>query len=159
MKYILALVLLLSLAVATPALAFTSPAQGTDNATDVILWHGDNITIESGNITITSANLTGSVGLTGEVEVTGLTDTLSDIADDYLALLVVAFFIGVVLLKQSTVLNALGVPVAFVYGLSLASGEDTYSTLWVAGVAIAIVGLYFLYQIAADVVAKIRGQE
>ena len=34
---------------ASPAFAFDPPDQGTDNATDIILWYGDNLTIESGS--------------------------------------------------------------------------------------------------------------
>jgi len=35
---------------AVKVFAYDEPAQGTDNATDIIIWHGDNLTIE--NITI-----------------------------------------------------------------------------------------------------------
>ena len=146
MKHLSLLLAILPLLVAYPAFAYSPPGQGTDNATDIILWHGDNVTIESAN-------------LTGTVEVSGLNDTLDDIAADYLAFIVVAFFLVLVFMKQSIILDALGVPVTFVYGLTLASGETVYSTLWVAGLAIAIIGLYLLYKIAASIAEKRRGEE
>jgi hypothetical protein len=39
----------------TPSYAFSPPSQGSDNATDVIIWYGDNMTLNadiSGNVTI-----------------------------------------------------------------------------------------------------------
>ena len=71
-----------------------------------------------------------------------------------LTFVIVAYFLSVVLIKENTILNALGVPVAMVYGFNTASGEDVYSPLWVAGVAIALLGFYFLYQIAAGAIER-----
>lgn len=50
------------------AYAFDPPTQGSDNATDVVLWHGDNstITIQSGNVTVT-LDLTGILEMQNDV--------------------------------------------------------------------------------------------
>lgn len=57
--------LLLSLFV-SPVMAYDSPIQDSDNATDIILWHGD-----TGNITILSNNvsITNPVTVTATVEI------------------------------------------------------------------------------------------
>ena len=118
-----------------PAYAFDPPSQGTDNATDVILWHGDNAT----------------------VTITGLTDAIDDAAatqasthGDYLSFAIIAFIILMVIWQKSIILYAFGSPAALVYGFLLASGNEVHSTLWVSGVAIALIGIYFLYCIVAE---------
>ena len=153
MKRLLIIALLLLLLLATPVYAYTPPGQSSDNATDIILWHGDNVTIESANIT-GGVEITGDVVVTGEVEITGLTESNERIAADFLAFIIVAFIIAIVLAKGGVILYALGVPVALVYGFVTASEQEVYSPLWVAGVAIGILGLYFLYQIGADVMGR-----
>ena len=161
MRIPIAIVLLLAVFISgAPAYAFDPPEQSTDNATDIILWHGDNLTIASANLTIESANITvtGEVEVSGDVELTGFVDSMESIAADFLAFVIVAFMIIIVLAKGSVILNALGVPVALVYGFTVASEQDVYSPLWVAGVAIGLLGLYFLYQIATEaIVAAKRG--
>jgi len=147
MKRLLILLLLLPIALSVPVYAYTPPNQSSDNATDIILWHGDNVTIES-------ANVTGGIEVTGDVTITGLTESNESIAADFLAFVIVAFIIMTVLMKGSVVLYALGVPVALVYGLAVASDQDVYSPLWVAGVAIGLFGLYFLYLIAAAAIRR-----
>lgn len=153
-RLLIALLLLLALPLSvTSAYAYTPPGQSSDNATDIILWHGDNVTIESANIT-GGVEITGDVEITGEVEITGLTESNESIAADFLAFTIAAFIIVIVLIKGGVILYALGVPVAFVYGFVTASEQEVYSPLWVAGVAIGLLGLYFLYQIAADVIGR-----
>lgn len=75
---------------------------------------------------------------------------------DFLGLAFVVVVIIVILVRERTIFYALGVPVALVYGFTVASEQDVYSPLWVAGVTIGILGLYFLYQIAMGVVGEIR---
>ena len=140
--------LLLLLAVLIPAnivYAYGEPTQGTDNATDIIIWYGDNVTIESAN-------------LTGEMEITGLTDTMEDISNDWLSFVIVAFLLWLFLKYGGAILYALGVPVAFTYGFVTAGSVTVFSPLWVAGVAIGIIGLYFLYNICMEAVNLARGE-
>ncbi len=70
---ILACVIILGL-VTTPVFAFSPPSQGTDNATDVVLWYGDNITITSANLTgtITMANLQTAMVAAAEAHATAI---------------------------------------------------------------------------------------
>ncbi len=62
-------------AVVSQASAYTPPGQSSDNATDVIIWHGDsaNITL-SGNVT---ANVTGDLN----VNIPGLGDDIENAAE------------------------------------------------------------------------------
>jgi len=155
LKRLLIIIALLSfLLPASIAYAYTPPGQSSDNASDVILWYGDNqtanLTIESANLTLLADNFTVS----GNLTITGLTESNESIASDYLAFLIVAFLIVIVLVKGGVILHALGVPVAFVYGFITASENTVSSPLWVAGVAIGILGLYFLYMVGANVVGR-----
>jgi hypothetical protein len=58
----------LLLANGIPAKAFSEPVQGTDNATDVVLWYGENFTIQSGELNI---------------NITGLPEAISDALEKY----------------------------------------------------------------------------
>lgn len=147
MKYLVIVAVLLLALLPTSVMAYTPPSQSSDNATDVILWNGDNVTIES-------ANLTGTVSLSGTLAVTDLNDTVEDIADDYRSLLMVAFIVILALVTKSIVLKGLACPVCFVYGLTVATGNNTYDTMWTAGVGIAILGIYFLFDVAAEPVKR-----
>ncbi len=68
--------------VALPVYAFDEPTQSTDNATDVILWYGENQTISvAGNVTLSTVPITWSSNLT----VTGipeLNDTISTVSEN-----------------------------------------------------------------------------
>jgi len=60
--------------------------------------------------------------------------------------LIVALVIGLVFWQRSIVWYSVGAPLCIVYGLSLAQpGADL--SMWVVGVAIAIIGTSFVYQI------------
>lgn len=141
-------------ALAAPALSFDPPEQGTDNATDVVLWYGDNLTIASANVTVNELDLT----VDGEVTVTGLTDSIDEAAGNIFAFIVVAFVLSWAFIRGGAVLQAIGTVVAFVYGFRLASEYEVYTSLWVAGVAIGLIGLYFLYSLVPeDIWGKMRG--
>lgn len=151
MKAVLAIaVVILAVLFLNPsvALAYDPPNQGSDNATDVIIWHGDNET----NVIVWDEPLT-----------VALDDTLTVVWDDMFSLALVAFIIALAVSQQKDQFSEKGLflyivsaPVAIVYGLSLASGEPVYSFLWVAGVAIAIIGTYFIYKVAVMGFAAIR---
>lgn len=151
MKATFILIVLLLLLIPMPVYAYDIPGQGTDNATDVILWMGDNITIETANLTIDSGNLT----VAGTVEITGLTESNEDIAGDFFSFLIVAFIIVLVLKIGGPVLNSLGVIISFIYGFTLASDQEPYTLLWVAGVSIGLFGLYLFFEIAKEPVSKV----
>lgn len=136
--------------VPTPVLAFDPPAQGTDNATDVILWHGDNLTIETikeHNLAITEfSGLEDALVAAAEAQATAINENNTAIAADAILLVLVALLIALAFGQKSWVLYALASPVGVVYGLSLATGADN-NALWVVGVVIAIIGTYLLYRI------------
>lgn len=143
-KALLILVLILAIALpAIPAFAFTEPSQGTDNATDVIIWHGDNLTISD-------------VTIDGEVTIAGLTDSLDDAAESLLSFIIVGFIITLAFIKPGDIFHAIAAGVSIVYGLVLASNQTVAEPLWVAGVSIALIGLYFIYTIAAGAIRKAR---
>lgn len=72
----------------------------------------------------------------------------------YLAFLVVAFILGLIFWKGGIVLKSIGFSVALVYGLTLASSCEIYSAMWVAGVAVALIGLGLLYEIVTGILKK-----
>jgi hypothetical protein len=67
-KLILISSLILAVSLPLPVFGFNPPSQSSDNATDVVLWHGDNLTIQ---------NISGELTL----NVTGLQLSLSDIGN------------------------------------------------------------------------------
>ncbi len=147
MKKLLLSALLLALFIpAGTAYAYDTPSQGTDNATDIILWYGDNLTIESATVS-------------GEIEITGLTDSNESIAGDFLAFIIVAFIIVIALTKDKDIIDALACPVSIIYGFTLASGQTVYSQLWVAGIALVLIGLYFLFRIVIRGINKRKAQK
>jgi len=128
------------------AFAYDSPGQSTDNATDIILWYGDNLTIESGNLTLTVVGLEDALVEATEAQATIITNNQTAIANQYLALLVVALVIALVFWQRTLFLYMLAVPVSMVYGLTLAADSDNGSSLWVAGIIIAVIGTYCLFK-------------
>jgi len=131
--------LILILALATPSLAFNPPNQGTDNATDVILWSGDNISL---------------LVTTDSVTVEGLEGAMTK----YLLLLVVALINAAAFWKRDSVfLKIIAVPVDIVYGLELTEGATIRSALWVSGVVIALIGMWFLFALVdEEVIGRIK---
>lgn len=145
MKRTLVLIMVASLLlITTPVYAYTPPEQGSANATDIILWHGDNLTISTANVTITS--LEDAMVAAAEAQAAAINDNNSDIAAGYLLLLIMAMLIALVFWQKSILLYSVGGPVAIVYGLSLATADAELS-LWLAGVVIAIIGTSFVYQV------------
>lgn len=128
------------------AYAYDPPSQGSDNATDVILWYSDNLTLEA--VTLTIVDLEDALTTAAEAHADTVTDSMADISAKWLSFVIVAFLLWLVFWRGGVILYALGVPVAFVYGFVTAGSATVFSPLWVAGVAIGILGLYLLYQIA-----------
>jgi hypothetical protein len=136
-----AIVLLALLAVLIPAgsaFAFDPPAQSTDNATDVVVWHGDNLTINS-------------------VAITGLTDSNEKIADDYLSFIIMAFIVILALTIKGNaglVVSGIAVPVTMVYGFRMASEYVVYTSLWMMGLCIGLGGVFFLFKLVMQGFSK-----
>ena len=141
MKRTLALLAILALLIPVPVYAYTPPEQGSENATDIIICHGHNMTIES-------ANLTGTIAIDSleDALVAAAEAHAAAIAEDYLTLVIVALLVALVFWKGTIILYAIGAPVTIVYGLSLATPGAELS-MWMAGVAIAFIGTYFFYRI------------
>lgn len=146
-KRLLALAVLVILLVvwATPVYAFDPPSQPTDNATDVILWYGDNLTIEAAAVTITGFE--DAMVAAAEAQAAALVKGQGDITGNYLTLLLVALIVALAFWKQNLFLFLLTVPVSTVYGLTLAADEESGSPIWVAGIIIAIIGTYCLFKV------------
>ena len=87
--------------------AFTEPTQSTDNATDVILWFGDDITITD----LQTAIVAGGTELAAALTATG---------NQFLTLAIVAFIIGLAYWQHHFILYVLSGMVTVVYGLNTA---------------------------------------
>ena len=151
MKYIIILLMVMTSGLfVTPALAYTMPGQGTDNATDIILWHGDtaNISITSANMTIVS--LETALTAAGEAQAQVIADNQTVIADKYILLLLVALFTALLFWQKNAFLYLVGSVVLMAYGLSFAADNTVMSASWIVGMMIAVVGTYLLYRVAAN---------
>lgn len=143
----ISIILLIALAAGvSPAFAFDLPGQSSDNATDVVLWYGDNLTMESGNLTLTIVDLEDALTAAAEAQAATITDNQTTISNQYLALLIVALIIALVFWQRTLFLYMLAVPVCMVYGLSLAANSDNGSSLWVSGIIVAVIGTYCLFK-------------
>lgn len=155
---IIFLLLLVSLAT-TPALAFTEPSQSSDNATDVIIWHGDNLTVDNITIedftgTITIADLQSALDAAADSGASTLGDDIQSVSDDWLSLILVAFLIVIVFWRNHPIIDGIGTAICVVYGFTSAGNESLFSALWVAYLGMGLIGLYFLFRIATRVVGK-----
>jgi len=65
----------------------------------------------------------------------------------FLKLGIVSLLVALTFWQKSLFLYALMCPVCIVYGLSLTAGELTSSPLWMAGIAVAIIGTYCLFKV------------
>ena len=80
--------------------------------------------------------------------VTTFVNLFTTLMADLIIVLLIMFIIFLALWRQRSIfLKALAVPVCMVYGLSQSAGADGDLALWVVGVVLALVGMYFLYQI------------
>ena len=133
----------------TPAFAFTPPSQGTANATDVVLWHGDNATVNMPDLT-TAAEAGAQV----------IADALIDFLDGLIAFLLVIAITAFALIKgdpqRAPFPYLLAVPVNLVFGLIYASVKVPASSEWVEGVIVAIIGTYLLVRVATSQFDKLR---
>lgn len=147
-KYPLAILiaLLLILALAAPIYAFTPPGQGTDNATDVILW-GDNVTLTVG--------VPGGLTVAGDVEIDLLQDSLANL----LAFIIVGSITAFVVLRKSNFGKSIASILLLVYGLRMAIPEDLWSVLWMAGVIIAMVGTGLIFGVVLEAIGKSKNKE
>lgn len=143
LPYLIAL--FLTLFISSPALSFTPPSQGTDNATDVILWYGENLTIKAHDITI--SGLEDALVAAGEAQAEIISASNNTIAGDFTLLFLVALVMTLVFCKSNIFLYSLGAPTGIVYGLFLASGADGNISFWVIGVVIALIGTYCLFRV------------
>lgn len=135
--FIFLLCMILSLLPVSTAYAFDTPNQSTDNATDVILWPADDLTVN--------------------VDTTGIEGSIDDSSEQFFIMALTALIIGLVFWqKQSLFLRLAGVPVAIVYGLTVASVATYTLALWVDGVIIAVIGLYFLYSPALSIIQRAK---
>lgn len=126
------LALIMIMPAALPARAYSPPAQGTDNATEVIIWHGDDMTVN--------------------VDTSGIENVISDESEEIFLLLLTGLIVGLALWqrKSSPFLALLGVAPAVIYGLTVARDMDTTRAFFVDGATIAVFGFYLLYSTASE---------
>jgi len=152
MKRIIITMLIITLTLlATPVLAYTPPEQGTDNATDVILWYGNNMTIANANLTI--IGLEDAITAAGVAQAQVLVDSQGSNTETYLGMVLVVFIIILAFLPfnspaMAIFLNSLACLVGILYGLSLAVTQTYGSSLWLSALAIAILGTACLFRAA-----------
>lgn len=151
---------------ALPAMAYTPPGQSSDNATDIILWHGDNLTIASVNATVAITGLGGALTAAGEAGAQVIADEYGSIWDEVL-LFVLAGAITVLAFwqrekKDGDFLMIVACPVNMMFGLYLASDNTVGETKWVMGVIITIIGLFCLFAVVLPAllsgVQRMRGK-
>ncbi len=59
--------------------------------------------------------------------------------------------------QRNTFLYLLIFVINMVYGLALTVGEEVYSTMWMLGVAVAVVGTFCLFRVAvAELLPRIK---
>jgi len=154
MKYLTSifLTLIIMAAFAAPVMAFDTPDQSSDNATDVILWPGGDLgVIITTNGTV---SIDGDVSIDGEVSIDGVEDGI----DKFFLLLIVALIIALAVWQRESVFyRIIAAPVGIVYGLRLADTDSPGSTPWIAGVVIAIIGTAFIFQpIVEEVIRRYK---
>lgn len=176
-RLILLLTVIFALTIgASVSFAYDPPSQGTDNATDIIIWHGDNVTVTglesslsiianalsqqgvpiviSNNVAVTITDLETALTAASEALADIIADSIISVAESFLLFIIVAALLALAFWQKSLFLYILACPVGLVYGLSLASGETPKSPMWVAGVVIAIIGTSCLYKV---VIAGLEG--
>lgn len=127
----------LFLAVGLPsvAMAYTPPTQFSDNATNVVLWHGDTANVSLSNVNV---NLTGSPTVNMVVS-TSTTDSLIN-------LVIVLFMVAVGFLYGKThryYIDGVVGSGAFIYGLYRAIVNSSIENMTI-GIMVALVGAYFI---------------
>ena len=158
MKRLLIIAALLALPlIASPVLAFDIPTQGTANATDTIIWHGDtaNISITSANLTITSGTITitdfeTAVTAASEAGAQIIADEYESIGDVLLLILLAVAVNALAFWQRNVFLYLVAAPLNLVYGLNLAAGETVNSAMWVAGIIVAIIGVFCIFRAVVD---------
>ncbi len=134
MKYLVSVAVLLiaGIFMAAPALAFDPPAQGTDNATDVVIWHGD-----SQNITLSSDDLNTAITGIGTTLDTTITNAVSDMLGN-LVILIIIFALAYLGYRFDQRLLFFSGLAALVYGYSYSSTSTYYSII------IVLAGIFFI---------------
>ena len=75
--------------------------------------------------------------------------------DSYFVLIVVALITALAVWQREGVFfRIIATPVLIVYGLQLADTDTTGSTLWMAGVVIAIIGTSFIFSAVVEELRK-----
>jgi len=159
MKWLLLLTALaaIGIMVTSPVMAYTPPEQSTDNATDIILWHGDsaNVSVTSANVTIISANITivdleTALTNAGEVSASIIATAVATVLGEGLVFLIIAAFVALVFWQRNVFLYLLAVPILTVYGFAFATDSTVGSTGWTLGVTIAILGTFCLFRVVVN---------
>lgn len=113
------------------ALAFTEPIQGADNATDVVVWYGDNLTITDLEDILTSA---------GEASAQVLADEAESIFADIMGIFLTCFLIWLAVTDGAPVLYFIAGLVCMIYGFNYWDTSEALSiSLVLAGIVMGFV--------------------
>lgn len=149
---ILALVLLLAVMLVKPGIA-----EGFTPSENVSLSFADNLTIETGNITI--SGLEASITNAAEAAADVLADNQTTLFYEFITLLIAALITALAFWKPNVFIYCLAAVVDLIYGLSLATSATAASARWVEGVVIAVVGIFLIFRVAIDAFTRARKVE
>ena len=121
-----ALLAALFILIASPAYAFTPPTQGTDNATDVVLWHGG-----SANVTLTMNDFTENAKYIADTISEAISDAASSFATLIISLVVMLGLAGLGYWRGDRGLFLVSSLGFLVYGFSYWSASWQFSLLMV----------------------------
>lgn len=130
---LLAVCLILVVIYVSPALAYTTPVQ-TGNVTDNIIWFGDNVTINSANVTI--ANLQDILLAAATEHADIISDGAGTVAWIVISFLLMALFVVIAYWRKEPFMR-------IVAGLSLIEfAWDVWSMAHLWSILIALAGGY-----------------
>lgn len=133
MKYalIILVALILSLVVAVPALAYDLPTQGSDNATDIILWHGDSANVTLSGFDIETAITDAATSIVNEVS-----DSLTTVLGFIVSVLVTFGLAILAYWRGDKPLFFLSGIAFMIYGFTYWSTSEVYS------IVLVVVGIF-----------------
>lgn len=119
-----------------------------DVTENITLSFDESLTIEIENITTIISEATDI-----------LVDNQTSLFAEFLTLLIASIITILAFWKRNIILYCLAVPIDLVLGLSLATSATVASARWIEGLAITVIGLFFLFRVAIDAFVKSRKEK
>jgi hypothetical protein len=123
------LIIIILLGCASATYAFTPPTTVSDNASSVVLWHGDNVTLS--NVTVNITGLQTSLVAASQAHATAITQGINSIVNQVEAFLFVLFITILAYWHRDKWLYILSGFILIIYGFSLGSTNLLYSIIFV----------------------------